>query len=86
MFAHLEAKCTINTNKRCGFHVHMSPGNGSMWTLPELKGICFAIIHFESAILAILPASRRNNFHLQSALYSFARDTPNEDTYSREMC
>lgn len=60
VFAHLEAKCkTINTNKSCGFHVHLSPGDGSMWRLDELKRIAFAICYFEQAFMALLPESRR---------------------------
>jgi hypothetical protein len=66
MFAYIETKCTIKTNKTCGFHVHMSPYNGEPWSVQELRSICFAIIYFEEAILALLPRSRRYNDHLLS--------------------
>jgi D-serine dehydratase len=62
MFAHVQTKCKkIETNKRCGFHVHMSPGDERPWTVDELRSICFAIVYFEEAMLAVLPESRRNN-------------------------
>jgi hypothetical protein len=66
MFAHVETKCTLSTNETCGFHVHMSPGNDEPWSVAELGSISFAIIHFEEAVLALLPEHRRNNMRLGS--------------------
>ncbi|OIW27625.1 hypothetical protein CONLIGDRAFT_716074 [Coniochaeta ligniaria NRRL 30616] len=60
VFDHVQTTCDITTNKSCGFHVHLSPGDGS-WDLEELKRICLAILYFEPAVLALLPVSRQNH-------------------------
>jgi hypothetical protein len=74
LFAYLEAKCEkIETNKSCGFHVHLSPGDGERWNLEELKRICFAIYYFEEAFMALLPVSRRHSVYISSKQYDNAK-------------
>ncbi len=83
VFAHLEAKCkTIKTNKSCGFHVHLSPGDGSMWRLDELKRIAFAIYYFEQAFMALLPESRRISVYVAQK----PSDNPKYRASSTEKC
>ena len=65
-FCYIESMCTIKTNKTCGFHVHLSPGDGREWTVDELRSICFAILYFEAAFLALMPKERRESAHLLS--------------------
>ncbi|OIW34293.1 hypothetical protein CONLIGDRAFT_675289 [Coniochaeta ligniaria NRRL 30616] len=67
LFAHIDTKCVrMETNKSCGFHVHLSPGDGKPWTLDQLKRICFSIYYFEGALLALLPVSRRHSMFVSS--------------------
>ncbi|KAH8763664.1 putative amidoligase enzyme-domain-containing protein [Diaporthe sp. PMI_573] len=61
LFNGLNGFCAFQGNQSCGFHVHISP-YGQYWSLPELKGICRAIIHFERAIAALLPPHRNGSF------------------------
>lgn len=72
MFTHIGTKCTITTNDTCGFHVHLSPGDGREWPVEELRSISFAILYFDEAILALLPEHRR----ISSRLLSNYADNP----------
>ncbi|KAH8904964.1 hypothetical protein BR93DRAFT_939021 [Coniochaeta sp. PMI_546] len=70
IFAHLQAKCErIETNKSCGFHVHLSPGDGFKWDLDELKRVCIAVLYFEDAFLALIPESRRHTSYVSNNRY-----------------
>lgn len=66
VFAHMETKCTLQTNETCGFHVHVSPGSGKPWSVAELRSISFAILYFDEAMLALLPEPRRLSYYHQS--------------------
>ncbi|KAJ0116658.1 hypothetical protein J7T55_009808 [Diaporthe amygdali] len=61
LFNGLSTLCTFRGNQSCGFHVHISP-YGQYWSLPELKGICKAIIRFERAMAALLPPHRNGSY------------------------
>ncbi|KAJ5778191.1 amidoligase enzyme-domain-containing protein [Penicillium odoratum] len=65
--------CRIESNASCGFHVHISPPEGTSWDLDSLKSICRAIFYFEGAINTILPANRRNNEYAASNLRENSR-------------
>lgn len=79
VFGLIGDSCKIDTDTSCGFHVHLSPNNRG-WNLVELKNICIAILHFESAILELLPEKRRENgpFLLNSLSPTFQRIEPKE--------
>ena len=55
----------FETNRSCGFHVHLSPGSSSYergdWTLDELKNIAMAVIYFEDAFEVLIPETRRGS-------------------------
>lgn len=55
----------FQTNRSCGFHVHISPGDPSDgrgdWTLEELKNIAMAIVYFEDAFEVLIPETRRGS-------------------------
>lgn len=61
MFNVLGSVCRFESNQSCGFHVHLSPA-GRSWQVAEVQNICIAILHFETAFGAILPAFRWGNF------------------------
>lgn len=65
LFKHIGSLCAFQTNRSCGFHVHLSPIGGS-WSLSELQGISVAIIHFECAFEALIPETRRGNQFIRS--------------------
>ncbi|CAG8081516.1 unnamed protein product [Penicillium salamii] len=66
MFKALDLVCEISTNPTCAVHVHISPPEGNPWSLRTLKSICRHILHFEPAILAIVPDHRRHNRYAAS--------------------
>ncbi|KAG6357495.1 hypothetical protein INS49_013372 [Diaporthe citri] len=55
----------LESNRSCGFHVHLSPAAGA-WSLQELKAICMAVVYFEDAFEAIVPEHRRGNQWIKS--------------------
>ena len=59
MFRSSEDYCSFTTNRSCGTHVHISPGVGLMWSIPDLRKIANAILRFEKAWNAIVPVARR---------------------------
>lgn len=68
MFATLSTDFLIETNRSCGFHVHLSPGKPKAqtmdrgdWTIDELTRIAMAVVYFENAFEAVIPAERRGN-------------------------
>jgi len=62
VFDLLKDDCKIKTNPSCGFHIHVSHTDGT-WALSELKQLCVAILNFESAFAALLPAWRQSSKH-----------------------
>jgi hypothetical protein len=65
-FASVRVYADTKTNSTCATHIHISLGDGSDWSLAELKEICMAVTWFEGAILALLPPNRRKNGYCQS--------------------
>lgn len=57
--AFLDKHSILSTNRHCSIHVHISVAIG--FTLQELKKIAQCIIHFKSAIEALVPPSCRGN-------------------------
>lgn len=46
---------------KCGSHIHISPHRTEGFTLSEIKRIAFGIILYESLVVQLLPADRREN-------------------------
>ncbi|ROW07938.1 hypothetical protein VMCG_03427 [Cytospora schulzeri] len=65
LFEALNDSYEFETNRSCGFHVHLSPGNSSYkrgdWTLEELKNIAMAVVYFEDAFEVLIPETRRGS-------------------------
>lgn len=65
LFVSINNLYNLDTNRSCGFHVHLSPGSSSSergdWTLHELKNISMAIVYFEDAFEVLIPETRRGN-------------------------
>ena len=59
--------CLIETNHSCGFHVHLAPLEMA-WDVDLLKPFCRAILYFERAFEALLPAHCRGNEYAKSLL------------------
>lgn len=57
--------CVFQSNRSCGFHIHVSPQEGT-WTMTELRNICIAIIYFEGAFEVLVPEHRRGNQWIKS--------------------
>jgi hypothetical protein len=62
MFKYIKENCNITTNDSCGFHVHMSPGDGKDWTVDEVRRICFAAYYFRD----VMPGRDPNNEYATS--------------------
>lgn len=64
-FASMSSLYDLDTNRSCGFHVHLSPGDPSGdrvdWTLDELKNIAMAVVYFEDAFELLIPETRRGS-------------------------
>lgn len=56
---YLEKFYTIRSDRSCATHVHISLEPS--YTLDQLKRIASSIIHFETALEAVMPPARRNN-------------------------
>lgn len=54
----------ITANENCSTHIHISLD--PFFTLPEIKRIAQAVIHFEPAIEALVPPDRRENAYVKS--------------------
>lgn len=48
-------------SRKCGSHIHISPGPDMRWEATELQGIAFGVIYYESLVNAILPHHRQDN-------------------------
>lgn len=48
-------------SKKCGSHIHVSPGPDKCWDGTELQGIAFGVIFYEPLVKAILPRHRQEN-------------------------
>ncbi|KAF2150029.1 hypothetical protein K461DRAFT_270570 [Myriangium duriaei CBS 260.36] len=64
LWNYLEAHYSITDNDSCGTHVHISLNGG--YRLEQLQSISACIIHFEPALLALLPSHRRRNHWFKS--------------------
>lgn len=53
--------CVVESNKLCGTHVHISPAPEQDWQLSHVQGLARAILKFQPAFGAILPAHRFRN-------------------------
>lgn len=54
----------ISATEKCSTHIHISLD--PIYTLPEIKRVAQAVIHFETAFEALVPAVRRNNHFVKS--------------------
>lgn len=88
MFSTMEKLGEFHSNKSCGFHLHVSPVEGA-WTMPHLRRICLAIIHFEEAFEVILPEHRRGSQWIQNNRFDnswLARLQDNETVQLINVC
>lgn len=65
MWRYLREVFHVEANDSCGTHVHHSIAEG--YTLQNLKQVAQTIIHFEPALEALLPESRRGNEYSRSS-------------------
>lgn len=61
----MKVLCYFESNRSCGFHIHVSPAQGA-WSITELRNICIAVIHFEGAFEVLVPEHRRGNQWIKS--------------------
>jgi Putative amidoligase enzyme len=59
VWEHLEEKCHVEVDHRCGTHVHISLESG--FTLTDIQRLASSVIHFEPAFEALMPLSRKGN-------------------------
>jgi hypothetical protein len=52
---------TVETNKSCGLHVHLSVPDDQNWPIDRLQQLCRSAFWFENALEALCPESRRGN-------------------------
>lgn len=64
LFTNINKICYLTINPSCAFHVHIRRIGG--WTVSYLLSLCHAILYFENAVQALLPAERRRNFWARS--------------------
>ena len=76
----IHAACLIETNTWCGTHVHVSPDND--YTLDQMKSVARAVLYFESALNALVPADRLKSKFCKS----FHASNPNFKGKTMDKC
>ncbi|KAK4106893.1 hypothetical protein N658DRAFT_555660 [Parathielavia hyrcaniae] len=64
MWEFSQSTCTVSEDASCSTHVHLSLAGG--FSLVQLKRLAQAIIYFEPAVEALIPADRRANEYARS--------------------
>ena len=76
----IQAACIVETNTWCGTHVHVSPDNE--YTFDQVKSVARAVLYFESALNALVPADRLKSRFCKS----FHASNPSFTGKSMQQC